>query len=302
MDDIASQRQLSVAVAAWSGIEALRRCLRSLRSQLEMDADEVVVARNFQLTGNVGLQTEFPWVTDLAFPSDVTVPQLRAAALHASRGVIVAFLEDHCACAPGWRSAMVSAHRLPFEAVGGPVDLAPGGRPLDWAVYFYDYSRFAPPMPSGAVRSLSGANVSYRRQFLEQLGSALILEVTEVALQDALVRHRAGAYLASDAIVVHRKQHAAVPAVRLSFALARGYASHRLHGAGPFRRTAFALAALGLPVLLAGRISVATLRTRRNLGRLVIAGPWLLVLVTAWSAGEFTGYLAGAGDSQLRWR
>ena len=296
------QRQLSVAIAAWTGIDELRACLTSLRSQVAPDTDEVIVARNFALAGGESLAREFPWVTDLSHGPDVTVPRLRAAALRVANGAIIAFLEDHCECAAGWRAAIVNGHRLPFEAVGGPVDLAAGGHPLDWAAYFYDYARFAPPMASGPTPSLSGANASYKRRFLELARKAWQVEITEIALQNELTRQDARVYLSSEAIVVHRKRNSAASAVGLAFALARGYASHRLTGARPARRAAFALATFILPLLLALRISSAIMRTRRHLVRLAAAFPWLLVLLLAWSTGEFTGYLAGAGDSQRRWR
>jgi hypothetical protein len=241
-------------------------------------------------------------VTDLSLAPDATVPQLRAAGLVAARGTIVAFIEDHCACAPGWRDAIVRAHTLPFQAVGGPVDLASGGRPLDWAVFFYDYSRFAPPMASGPASSLSGANASYKMTVLKDLESVLQGGVLEVVLEQELSRRGLGMYLASDAVVVHGKRHEARDAVSLSFVLARVYASRRLAGARQLRRLTFACGAALLPWVLGARILAATLRTRRRLGKLVLASPWLVVLLCAWSLGEFTGYLFGEGTSELSWR
>ena len=84
---------------------------------------------------------EFSTVADFNFARDTTVPTLRAAGLAAAKGNVVAFLEDHCVCVPGWRDAIMAAHDLPVDAVGGRVDLAPGGRPLDWAVYFFTITR-----------------------------------------------------------------------------------------------------------------------------------------------------------------
>ena len=303
-DDRSSKRKLTVVVAAWTGHESLQRCLRSLLSQVRPGEDEIIVARNFadDVWGPFPAAAEFSAVADFSFARDTTVPTLRAAGLAAAKGNVVAFLEDHCVCVPGWRDAIMAAHDLPVDAVGGPVDLAPGGRPLDWAVYFYDYARFAPPLVSGQVYSLSGANMSFKNSFLVGLGAALQDGVMEVILEQESRRRGTATYIASDAVVIHGKHHSFGGAVILAFALAQGYASRRVRGKGTLQRLAFSSVTPLLPLLMMVRIVVAILRTKRNAIRLMIASPWLVTLVVTWSLGEFVGYLAGEGNSQRRWR
>lgn len=300
-DDVAPVPRLSVVVASWTGTEALLRCLQSLLSQTGAPADEIIVARNFEL-GDDLLRREFRSVVDLALPPETPVPLLRSAGLAVATGEVVAFIEDHCECGPGWRDAMVRAHTLPFDAVGGPVDLANGGRPLDWAVYFYDYSRFTPPITSGPAGSLSGANASYKHSLLRTLATALQAGVLEVILEREIHQRGLAMYLSSEAVVVHRKRNSAGHSFRLTFALARGYAAQRVAGLGAFRRGAFASVMPFLPLLLAGRILRSAFRTRRHMVRLAMAFPWLALLLGAWSLGEIAGYIGGAGDSQRRWR
>ena len=303
-DDRSTQRKLTVVVAAWTGHDSLQRCLRSLLSQVRPGEDEIIVARNFadDLCGPFPAAAEFPTVADFGFAHDTNVPTLRAAGLVAAKGNVVAFLEDHCVCVPGWRDAIMAAHDLPVDAVGGPVDLASGGRPLDWAVYFYDYARFAPPLVSGQVYSLSGANMSFKNSFLVGLGTALQDGVMEVILEQESTRRGTATYMASDAVVIHGNHHSFGSAVVLAFALAQGYASRRVLGKGTFQRIAFSTVTPLLPLLLMVRIVAAILRTKRNVFRLMIAFPWLVTLVVAWSFGECVGYLAGEGNSQRRWR
>jgi hypothetical protein len=293
---------LSVVVAAWSGTAALRLCLRSLYSQIRSGDDEIIVARNFDIDLGVSLLEEFPALVDLPLAFDVTVPRLRAAGMAVASGVIVAFIEDHCVCSSGWRNAIVKAHELPFEAVGGPVDLARGGRPLDWAVYFYDYSRFAPPMISAPALSLSGANMSYKGTLLRGLGANLQHGVMEVILERELRRRGVVNYIAADAIVIHSKRHSIRNAIGLAYALARGYAAQRVLGAAATRRVTYSCVTPLLPFLLGGRILAATILKRRKILQLALALPWLAVLLIAWSLGELAGYLAGEGYSQRRWR
>lgn len=298
-DDAPKRRRLSVVVAAWTGTDALERCLGSLLAEVQPGDDEIIVARNFEAEAAVRV-AESARVVDLALAPGVTVPQLRAAGLAAATGTVVAFIEDHCVVAPGWRDALVRAYERRLAAVGGPVDLAAGGRPLDWAVYFYDYSRFAPPMRSGPVRSLSGTNMSFARTFLDGSRALLQEEVLEVVLEQEIGRQGLTMYLDSGALVIHGVRHSAARAVPLAFDLARGYAARRVQGASLFRRIAFAAGTPLLPFLLASRILTAVLR-QGHLGRLTAAVPWLAVLLVAWSSGECAGYLAGAGDSDRRW-
>lgn len=295
-----AEPRLSVVIAAWTGGHELRRCLNSLVTQVGAASDEIIVARNFALDA-VNLAAGDARLIDVA-PAAGTVPELRAAGLARATGTIVAFIEDHCVCAPGWRNAIVAGHRASVAGVGGPVDLAAGGSPIDWAVYFYDYARFMPPMVSGAIPSLSGANMSWQRSFLAELSPQLKDEVLEAVLERECTQRGSGMYLSSAAIVVHSKRNSAGAAVRLAYAQARGYASGRVAGKGVLRRVALAAATVLLPALLLGRIVAATLRSRRHIARLTAASPWLLVLLVAWSLGEGVGYLAGEGKSRLQWR
>lgn len=295
-----SPPRLSIVVAAWTGGEALQRCVRSLQDQLR-PGDDIIVASNFAWSHSNAPYSAGARIIDLPLDPGTTVPELRAAGLAAASGSIVAFTEDHCVVTPGWREALLRGYETGAEGVGGPVGLAPGGRPLDWAVYFYDYARFAPPMRSGLVRSLSGANMSFARSFLETSRELLRHEVLESILEREFLRRGRSMYLEAEAIVVHGARQAVARSVVLAFALARGYAAGRVENAPRMRRLGFASATPLLPLVLAARI-LAAMAPRGKLGRLALATPWLALLLGSWSAGECAGYLAGAGNSRRLWR
>ena len=102
----------SVVVAAWSGPPALARCLAALLPQLR-EGDEIVVAQNFPGGGvdggAAGDPRTSPRVTVIRCADDTNVPRLRSAGLAATRGAVVAFLEDHAEPLTGWRDAIVAA-------------------------------------------------------------------------------------------------------------------------------------------------------------------------------------------------
>lgn len=291
---------LSVVVAAWTGPDALRSCLASLRPQAQGSEVEVIVARNFG--GAERALAELPGVVDLPLPDTATVPALRAAGLARARGEIVAFIEDHCTCAGEWAAALRRAHAAPHAGVGGPVEQAQGASLLEWAAYFYDYGRFMPPCAAGPVEQLSGLNMSFKRAALEAAGATGAAGVFEAELGAALRSRGAALWLEPGALVIHRAAGGASGAARQAYHLARGYAGRRLAGAGMVTRVTFGAGALLLPALLAGRIVAQVRRKRRRRITLLLAFPWLLLLLGAWAAGEGAGYLLGPGRSAGRWR
>jgi hypothetical protein len=289
---------LSVVVAGWNGPEALRACLASLRAQAGATDMEVVVARN--VAAGAGVLAEFPGAVDLALPAATTVPALRAAGLARSRGPIVAFIEDSCTCAPGWAAALLEAHGERHAAVGGPVDQAREASRLDWAVYFYDYGRYMPPCEAGPVAQLSGINMSFTRAALDGAKDRLGDGVFEADLQVELRRQGYAPCLVPGAVVTHRGHRTARQALGQAYAFARSYAARRRPGASAPERAALGFGALLLPAVLAGRIVAGVLRKRRHRITLLLAFPWLGVLLTAWSAGEAVGYVTGRGVSTAR--
>lgn len=287
-------------VAAWTGVPDVERCIQALLPQLDPARDELIVAHNFPFVypaASAGHASVHCLFADAA-----TVPQLRSVGFAASSGELVAFVEDHVACSRGWATAVIAGFAERVDGVGGPVDLGPGGKPLDWAAYFYDYSRVIPPKIDGRVRSLSGANMSWRRAFLDEQSIATRGEVLESALVAVSLERGIGMWLAGDAIVVHRRQDTLAHTLRLAFSLARSYAAERGASWPTSRRAVFAIGTAVLPALLLVRILAAGLRSGRHAGRLVLALPWLLLLTAAWAVGEGAGYLLGGGRAGENWK
>jgi hypothetical protein len=292
---------LSIVIAAATGPAALRTCLGSIAACAMADDVEVLVARNFDGEAAAMLGRDFPFVHDVPCPAGTTVPHLRGAGIAASRGGIVALLEDHCTVTPGWAAALRAAHAAGHEVVGGPVDQAPGLGPLDWAVYLYDYGRYMPPCAEGPAPLLSGINVSYARGLLEPARRWREEGLFEARFHPALAAGGLDLWLAADAVVLHQKRYRLGPAIESAFHLARGYAAQRVDGRGAAARAAFGAGALALPVLLPARTLATVVPKGRHLGAVARAVPLLVVLQLAWSAGECAGYLAGAGSSLERW-
>lgn len=294
--------RLSIVVAAWNGPRSLERCLASLGDEARAPDTEVIAATNFD--GGVGtlLHARFPHVRHVATPRGTTVPVLRTAGIRCAAGEIVALTEDHCTFDPRWCEEIKKAHNLPYAAIGGPVENAGGASALDWAVYFYDYGTFMLPGRAGIVKSLSGANVSYKRAVLEQVESGFRDGFFESFTHVDIARLGYPLYFVPSAIVYHHKSYRLGTAVTQCYHLSRGYAAKRVSNAPAVRRGAFVAASILLPLVLLERVVVRTVRKGSHVREMVRSLPYLSLLLSCWSWGEFCGYIAGAGRSLGEWR
>jgi GT2 family glycosyltransferase len=214
----------------------------------------------------------------------------------------VALAEDHCTFAKNWCSELKKSHELPFSVIGGAVENASIERALDWAVYFYDYGKFMLPFMAGLVPALSGNNVSYKRAALQEVEESFRQGFFEPFTHGELARRGHSLYLTPSVVVYHQKRYKTRDAVVQAYHLARSFAGKRVMGLPSRQRAAFAAGSLVLPLLLPGRIVLRTLRKRRLVPQLVKSLPYLLVLTTIWSFGEFCGYFAGPGRSTDEWK
>jgi hypothetical protein len=291
--------RLSIVIAAWNGNASLERCLRSLGDDARAADTEVIVVANFEPEKLAG---EFPFVCWIKMPAGTTVPELRTAGIFRSTGEIVALAEDHCTFGERWCAEVKKAHESPHAAIGGSVENASTQRALDWAVYFFDYGKFMPPMRAGVARALSGANVSYKQPALMEVESSFRSGFHEAVTHAEIVKRGYAIYLAPAVVVYHHKNYKIKPATTLAYHLARSYAGKRVGGASALRRVLFVLGSPALIVLLPARVIAGILSKKRHIGALVRSLPHLLLLTSSWSWGEFRGYLGGEGRSTSQWK
>jgi hypothetical protein len=117
-----------------------------------------------------------------------------------------------------------------------------------------------------------------------------------------LARREHRLYLTPALVVYHRKRYTTKGAVAQAYHLARNFAAKRVQGSPLPRRAVFTIGSLALPLLLPGRIVLRIVGKRRLVPQLARSLPYLLLLTTSWSLGEFCGYLAGPGRSADEWK
>ena len=293
--------RLSVVIAASNSVDLLDHCLASFRSAKPDNDTEVIVVCNYEEGVKDLLAEKYPDVKGVVQGSQTTVPELRSIGIRLAEGEIVALTEDNCVMAPEWLSEIRRAHELPYEVIGGAVENRSDRRPLDWAVYFYEYGKYMLPEEAGVTRSLAGNNVSYKRGLLREVEGEIRHGFFEAFLHRTLQQRGHPLYFAPSVVVYHSKQYQFHQAFLQCYHHGRAYAGMRVAGQSLLRRMPFVGGACLLPILLPSRIASGVLRKGRCMKQLWSALPYLVVLMSSWAFGELFGYLAGPGSSARKW-
>lgn len=294
--------RLSVVIAAFNNLPSLERCLNSLKDQVENIDTEIIVASNYHERVKEVLDVQFPHVKHICLSRDTTVPELRTAGISHARGDIVALSEDHCIFDVNWCSEIKKAHESSYQIIGGSVENASCKRLLDWAVYFYEYGGYMLPNKAGIVDALSGNNVSYKRSLLKQIEDSFRKGFYETFIHWKLKKEGQQLFLLPSAIVYHNKNYRIREAFIQCYHHGRSFGGMRVSDTSLLKRLGFMLVSTTLPLLLPSRIAVKILKKGRNVKELLLSLPYLFLLMTSWSYGEFCGYVFGEGQSPAEWR
>jgi hypothetical protein len=277
-------------------------CLEALRKQVDPPAMEILVTCEGGLPGIESLRQRFPEAgflelgelrQDRSRPTREHHDVLRGIGLRKARGAIIASLEDHDRPAPNWCAQIVKEHNQPHAAIGGAVENGID-RALNWAVYFCDFGRYQNPVLRGPARSLSDANVSYKRAALESVSAVWANAYNEILIHAALLARGEIIYLSPDVVVFqHRLDLKLVPALRERYVWGRSYGAVRLVGRAWWQRAVFVLVSPLLPLVLLRRQAAEIFRSGRNRGAFIRALPATVLLDLFWSWGEFVGAVTG---------
>ncbi len=281
----------------------LRGCLQALAAQKNAPPFEVIVPHYPAVEGLEALSREFPAVRFISV-SDLRTftgrggsrehhDELRARALPLARGEIIGLLEDHDRPDPHWCARVIEAHRESHVGVGGAVENGID-RPLNWAVYFCDFSRYQNPVPAGLTHFASDVNVSYKRSSLEAIRPVWQESFFEPAVNSAL-EAQGGTLALSREIVVyqHRDGLQLADALKERFVWGRSFGATRTRLVGTAKRALLVVVSPLLPILLVARMAANVARKRRGVDRFFRVLPLTFALSVSWSLGELVGYLTG---------
>lgn len=261
----------------------------------EPEPCEIVLADRRQDDLSRTIAERYPDVRMVPCAKETTLPDMRARALDASAGDIVAVTEDHCVPGPRWVAEILKAFETPgVVAVGGNVDNGVRDTGFDWATFLCEYSFFYPPVQEGESDVIPGMNVAYRRDALLGVPRERLTTGFWETTVHPLLRQR-GAFVSRNAIRMnHCKRFSLGLFTRQRYVYSRYYAGIRFDQKQLGRRLAATLLSLALPPILLWRMLTAS--SRKNLrSAFVRALPALSLFVVVWAVGEMVGYLAGPG-------
>lgn len=282
----------------------LEQNLEALEQQQDAPSFEVIVPYHPGVKGIEAARKRFPQVRFLAV-SDLKSPigkghsrehhdELRARGLQAAKGRIVGLLEDHARPDRNWCAAMAREHSSQeCAAVGGPI--ANGvDRILNWAVFFCDFYKYLQPVPEGESAIASDANISYKREALEKIPEVWGESFHETRVNWELSRIGAVIRLSRAPMVSQFRMNLALKkGLKERFIWGKSYAASRSKLIPSSSRLLYAALTPVLPFLLLSRIGRTVLARKSAVGPFFRAVPLIFLLLTAWSAGELSGYLGG---------
>ncbi len=295
-------RRLSVVVPSVNGFDDLRRCLDALMREAAETSLEVLVPDRCGEDLRDAVRRDYPSVRVIPVSPDTTIPMMRAQAFRVATGHAVAVIEDHVIVPPEWARRLLDAVAQGTPVVGGSVENAAIDTLLDQAAFLCEYSHCLRPLPAGPVAWLTGNNVVYRRDLLEQYRDVTDAGRWENHLHDRMRERGVTLICRPDISVFHRKHYTFAEYFSQRYLYARSYAGARVAGGPLARRLFYALASVALPPLLFARIVARVISKTGDTGLLLRCTPLILVFVSAWAWGELVGYACGAGDSLQRVR
>jgi hypothetical protein len=301
--------ELSVVVTMIEGEPALVRCLDALARQDQAPMLEVIVPYDAATAQIASLAQRYPQVRFLplgevaaqtanAFDQHERYDRGRAAGIAASKGALVALVEDRGAPRSDWARAMVAAHAAAgpeVAAIGGTVvHAAPGA--MRAALFISDYGRYQPPVTEGEAEYLTDINICYRRAALDQVAELWGERFQEAAVNWALLAKGRKLLLSAAPVVLYARGPAPLGAI-----LAERLHWGRVFGAQRAAHWSMGRALVGvamsllLPLVLLLRHVRLMAAKGAGPGAVLSTAIALIALLPAWSLGEAIGYLEGAG-------
>jgi hypothetical protein len=278
---------LSVVVAASDSAEAAARAVASIRDAADDRIEVIVSAARDRLDPRECP----PGSRRVVAEAGTGVPGLRRLGFDASRARVVAFTEDSCAFGPGWAASWRLAFADPRTlAATGPVIPAMGDAALDWAVFFCEYAPFLPSRRGVDVppSRLAGNNFAVRREVVEALD---LPEIQECEVFRAAAERDPGAIVAAAARAWHVRRYEPAEAIGDRLWFGREYGRLRAACLPAIMQPLGLLVGPAILLIQAARLS-RTVATRRDyLGRYFESLPITLALLSAWSVGEWIGWL-----------
>lgn len=179
---------VSVVLVVGNRRRRSRRALESILAQQGVDRAEIILIDAGDPDAAPMEGTDGTWIVRVPTSISEGLGGLKAEGVRRASAPVVAFLEDHAEARPGWLIGIMDVFDGPWAGAGAEVHNANPEVGIGDAVGWFNYGRWAPPMPAGEAEMLAGNNTIYRRDLLLALGDGLDeLLVSDTVLQERLI-------------------------------------------------------------------------------------------------------------------
>lgn len=299
--------ELSVIVTIVDGGESLLRCLTALAEQTPKVSMEVLVPYDHITQEVKNIARDYPDFTfvDLGKTLGGRIPKnalethyffdtRRSGAMKHAQGKLIAIIEDRGIPEPNWSNEMVMLHQQhPHAAIGGAIKNGVN-KARNWAAYICDFSRYQPPFTENDPTYVSDTNITYKREALKSIQSLWENKYDEVKVNFALHKAGLGLMLSERPVTIQmRAPMSLLNMMNERFHWGRNYGQARSARLTPFKRFLLGLASPLLPALIYSRHLRRQLNKGHHVKEFMLATPVLLLFLTCWATGEYTGYYEG---------
>jgi glycosyltransferase involved in cell wall biosynthesis len=288
----------SVIIASHNAETVISTCLTRLEQQGDSSILQIIVADSSTDSTPELVEKLFPSVQLLRFNEPLPLPELRGHGIAQAKGCIIAILDPYSMVAPDWLEQLTRAHtQRKHPVIGGTVDLFEAEQCglLVWAQYISEYGMFMSPLNAGEIEILPGSNISYKREALFDGERPRFGVFWKTFVNAELEQPGTGLWQAPDIKVALWKPVRFGSFFLTRFAHGRCYAGMRCANSGILLRFLRLLSTLIVPFLLQYRWGKRYWSKNSYRGKFILTLPLQFILFVCWSAGEFTGYLAGPG-------
>jgi len=286
---------VSVIIASVESARSIERCIESVRRALEGKCSEVIVVDASRDTSADIAERELGRAVVIRCAPGTLTPELWAAGIGRSTGLVIALTTGHFEVGPSWIEHLEAALRAGHTGAAGRLDLGDATSVTDWAVFYLRYSEFLkePTQTWRDVPGIPADNAAYDGEAIRRFVKNSDDGLWEVEFHRQL--HAEGGSLAI------------VPGATARYGRSFPFATiarHRFHHgrhAGAWRvsrtRRNPVLIVVGTPLVPFALALRAWRRVRpmvEHRGRFLRALPAFLVLAGCWAVGEAVGAVGGA--------
>lgn len=287
--------KVSVIVPAYRSGHVLASCLRSLEHQTAFSGVEVIVVESGGGSPSLDVIRQFPWARWYFLPERAFPGEARNFGASQSRGAILAFTDADCVADPGWIREILSAHEIDGAVIGGAIGSADLNSYVGWAYYFCEFSQWMPGSPRGPRVEIPTCCLSLKRWVFDKYGPFLKgTYCSDTAFHWKLGNDGIHPVLVPSVKVAHLYVGSWVAFLKHEIFHGRCFARIRTreHQLSRAQQILFVIRSSYLPFL---QFSVTALRVWRDgshVKQFALSSPLVFLGLTAWSWGEFLGYLS----------